>query len=133
MVGPIIGFGLAYVMLSIYIDPTLTPVIAYKDPRWLGAWWLGWIVLGVLKFIFAALIGMFPKDLPKKIKPIENNTEGGEKCKLKPEFEEKIEMVEKEGELKRKNELYLFFFEKLPKTTIFSHRLPESVDATIEE
>lgn len=28
MFGPVVGFGLAYLMLKIYIDPTLTPVIA---------------------------------------------------------------------------------------------------------
>lgn len=103
MVGPVIGFGLAYVMLRIYIDPTLTPIIAYNDPRWLGAWWLGWIALGALMFVFAGLIGMFPKHLPKKKKPIENTTEGAEKCNQKPEIDEKIEIKEKEGELKRKN------------------------------
>lgn len=40
-VGPAVGFVLGYACLSLYIDPTLTPVIAKKDPRWLGAWWLG--------------------------------------------------------------------------------------------
>lgn len=68
MFGPVLGFGLAYVMLSCYIDPTLTPFISREDPRWLGAWWLGWILLGALMFIFAAFIGMFPKNLPKKRK-----------------------------------------------------------------
>lgn len=33
--------------------------------RWLGAWWLGWILLGGLMLIFACFIGMFPKHLPK--------------------------------------------------------------------
>lgn len=36
MVGPIIGFGFAYLTMSIYIDPTKTPIIARDDPRWLG-------------------------------------------------------------------------------------------------
>lgn len=33
--------------------------------RWLGAWWMGWIILGGLLFIFATIIGMFPKTLPR--------------------------------------------------------------------
>ena len=39
--GPAVGFGLGSACLSVYIDPTVTPVITKKDPRWLGAWWLG--------------------------------------------------------------------------------------------
>ncbi|XP_029161942.1 solute carrier organic anion transporter family member 4C1 [Nylanderia fulva] len=69
-VGPAIGFLLGYGCLSLYIDPKLHPVITKKDPRWLGAWWLGWIILGVTMGMFAILIAMFPRDLP----PSENKT-----------------------------------------------------------
>lgn len=69
MFGPAIGFLLGYVSLNIYIDPTKTPLIDSKDPRWLGAWWLGWILLGVVMLVFAFLIGMFPKELPKTPPP----------------------------------------------------------------
>lgn len=31
-----------------------------------GAWWLGWIILSVITFFCAALIGLFPKYLPHK-------------------------------------------------------------------
>lgn len=62
--GPAIGFLLGYACLSIYIDPKLHPVITMKDPRWLGAWWLGWIILGITMALFAVLISMFPRDLP---------------------------------------------------------------------
>ncbi|XP_034947903.1 solute carrier organic anion transporter family member 74D isoform X2 [Chelonus insularis] len=63
--GPALGFILAYACLKIYIVPSLHPVISEKDPRWLGAWWLGWIILGSLLLIFALLIAMFPRHLPK--------------------------------------------------------------------
>lgn len=36
MVGPIIGYGFAYLMMIIYIDPSKTPTITQDDPRWLG-------------------------------------------------------------------------------------------------
>jgi len=39
--GPAVGFALGFGCLSLYIDPTVTPVITRRDPRWLGAWWLG--------------------------------------------------------------------------------------------
>lgn len=68
MFGPVLGFVLAYGCMSLYIDPTLTPIISKDDPRWLGAWWLGWMLLGALMFVFALLIGMFPQHLPKKLK-----------------------------------------------------------------
>lgn len=63
--GPAIGFVLAYSCLKIYIDPNKVPLITEKDPRWLGAWWLGWILLGSIMFIFAVLMAMFPQYLPK--------------------------------------------------------------------
>lgn len=62
--GPAIGFLLGFACLSLYIDPKLHPVITKQDPRWLGAWWLGWIILGVTMGTFAVLIAMFPRNLP---------------------------------------------------------------------
>ena len=34
--GPVLGFPLGYFCLKIYIDPSKTPLIDSKDPRWLG-------------------------------------------------------------------------------------------------
>lgn len=65
MLGPVVGFVLGFVSLRIYIDPWKTPLINNKDPRWLGAWWFGWVFLGTTMLIFSWLIGMFPKELPK--------------------------------------------------------------------
>ncbi|RYA67710.1 hypothetical protein DD595_26065, partial [Enterobacter cloacae complex sp. 4DZ3-17B2] len=64
-VGPAVGFFLSYFCLNLYIDPTLHPVIERHDPRWLGAWWLGWIILGIAKAIFALLLALFPRELQK--------------------------------------------------------------------
>lgn len=66
MFGPMLGFVLAYVFLNMYIDPTMTPVIKNTDPRWLGAWWLGWIVLGIAMILISSLIGFFPRNMPKR-------------------------------------------------------------------
>ncbi|KAK0171245.1 hypothetical protein PV328_008995 [Microctonus aethiopoides] len=66
--GPAVGFILAYACLKLYIVPSLHPVITDKDPRWLGAWWLGWIILGCLLLIFALLIAIFPRHLPRSEK-----------------------------------------------------------------
>lgn len=34
----------------------------------MGAWWLGWVFLGFAMLIVALLVGLFPKQLPKKPK-----------------------------------------------------------------
>ncbi|XP_008556460.1 solute carrier organic anion transporter family member 74D-like [Microplitis demolitor] len=65
MLGPAIGYGLASFSLKFYISPTLTPSITTTDPRWLGAWWLGWIILAILLMLFASIIALFPKTLPR--------------------------------------------------------------------
>lgn len=56
----------------------------------MGAYWLGWNILGALMFVFAGLVGLFPKNLPKKKKVVENGTDGE-----KFEFAEKHEPAEK--------------------------------------
>jgi hypothetical protein len=38
----------------------LTP----KDPRWIGAWWLAFLVFGLLFFLLAITISGFPSSLP---------------------------------------------------------------------
>lgn len=58
-------FFLASFCLKIYISPELTPTIDNSDPRWLGAWWLGWLILAVSLFGFAFVMCMFPKQLPR--------------------------------------------------------------------
>ncbi|KAH8234036.1 hypothetical protein KR032_011389 [Drosophila birchii] len=65
MIGPVVGFLFGFISLNTFIDPSKTPLIDNKDPRWLGAWWLGWVILGTLMCLFSGLIGLFPKQLPK--------------------------------------------------------------------
>ncbi|TMW53195.1 hypothetical protein DOY81_001738 [Sarcophaga bullata] len=73
MIGPIVGFFIGYLSLNMFIDPSKTPLIDNKDPRWLGAWWFGWMILGTLMVLFSGLIGLFPKELPKKTKTLHNS------------------------------------------------------------
>lgn len=140
MAGPIIGFGFAYLTMRIYIDPTKTPIISKDDPRWLGiglesianqlrikcnvkrhfssplgAWWLGWIILGFLMFIFAGLIGLFPKHLPKKRKMIVKNEFDREKCEQIVEIADKHD--DKDVNLKSK----LFNKNNISRAMIRSH------------
>lgn len=41
LIGPTMGFIIAFGTLKMYINPLLTPLITNSDPRWMGAWWLG--------------------------------------------------------------------------------------------
>ncbi|XP_031619261.1 solute carrier organic anion transporter family member 74D-like [Contarinia nasturtii] len=97
--GPVIGYGFSYIILKrFYIAPTLTPLISKDDQRWMGAWWVGWLLIGVLMFIFSGVIGLFPKSL-KKAKTVEKHEMDEEVCNKKSESEEKNEPTEN-GELK---------------------------------
>lgn len=65
LLGPAVGYALASVCLKIFISPDLTPIIDNKDPRWLGAWWLGWLLFAVILFISSLTVIMFPRELPR--------------------------------------------------------------------
>ncbi|KAG4075324.1 hypothetical protein HA402_003115 [Bradysia odoriphaga] len=81
MCGPLIGFVLSYFIMNVYIDPRYTPTIQRNSPQWLGAYWLGWNMFGALQLLIAVLIGLFPKNLPKrkklKVKNESDNEKGG--------------------------------------------------------
>uniref|UniRef100_T1JNZ4 Solute carrier organic anion transporter family member n=1 Tax=Strigamia maritima TaxID=126957 RepID=T1JNZ4_STRMM len=74
VIGPAIGYLLGSQLLKIYTD------VGFKDPRalglnpssnvWVGAWWIGFLLTGVLAFLVAIPILGFPKRLPgsRKIK-----------------------------------------------------------------
>lgn len=65
LLGPAFGYAIASFCLKLFIAPNLTPTITQNDPRWLGAWWLGWIFLAAVLGLFSFLISLFPKSLPR--------------------------------------------------------------------
>ncbi|XP_061677715.1 solute carrier organic anion transporter family member 3A1 isoform X2 [Syngnathoides biaculeatus] len=69
--GPACGFILGSVCTKFYVDaifdidkPSITP----EDPRWIGAWWAGFLLCGALLFCSAILMFGFPQSLPVKDK-----------------------------------------------------------------
>ncbi|GAB0093990.1 hypothetical protein DMENIID0001_091900 [Sergentomyia squamirostris] len=64
MTGPMLGFSIAGLCLKLFVTPSLTPTISNSDPRWVGAWWLGHIVLGLGLLVSAIVVGLFPKVMP---------------------------------------------------------------------
>lgn len=63
--GPAFGYTVASFCLKLYISPDLTPTINIEDPRWLGAWWMGWLFLGVILAFCSLLLSLFPHTLPR--------------------------------------------------------------------
>lgn len=57
LLGPALGYSLASACLKMYISPSLHPTVTDKDPRWLGAWWMGWILLGFILALFTVMLG----------------------------------------------------------------------------
>lgn len=80
LVGPTFGFLFAAVCLRVFISPSLTPLLSDRDPRWLGAWWLGWVVLGSLMAVTSVTIAMFPRELPRAVlkRRLKNNMKGSQ-------------------------------------------------------
>ncbi|XP_022655758.1 solute carrier organic anion transporter family member 4C1-like [Varroa destructor] len=64
-IGPVIGFVLSSACLAIYEDPQHPPDYDSEDSRWIGAWWIGFIVLGGFQFVFTAPLLLFPKRIKK--------------------------------------------------------------------
>ncbi|XP_054158014.1 solute carrier organic anion transporter family member 74D-like [Oppia nitens] len=79
--GPALGFLLSSISLASYEDPFYDPHIKRNDPRWVGAWWLGFLVLGIAISIFSLPMFIFPKrfknsksiKLPKISEAIDTN------------------------------------------------------------
>ncbi|GBL94482.1 Solute carrier organic anion transporter family member 3A1 [Araneus ventricosus] len=82
--GPTIGFLLSSFCLKYYEDPFYDPGIDPHNPRWVGAWWMGFFILGAAIFFFTILLALFPKELPERFR--------SEKKELKDETEKENEM-----------------------------------------
>ncbi|KAH8290809.1 hypothetical protein KR054_006054 [Drosophila jambulina] len=107
MLGPAIGYSLAALCLRLYIEPTLEPLISREDPRWMGAWWLGWIVLAAMTLISAIFLFMFPRELPssRRRRLQVGQSKGKEEVNLKElSFGDMIQTVRK----LTKNKVYVY-------------------------
>ncbi|XP_059819616.1 solute carrier organic anion transporter family member 2B1 [Hypanus sabinus] len=70
VLGPAFGFVLGASVLRIFID--IDKVSAediypkFGDPRWLGAWWLGFLLAASCVLIFSFPYFFFPREMPKE-------------------------------------------------------------------
>ncbi|XP_071752097.2 solute carrier organic anion transporter family, member 1D1 [Centroberyx gerrardi] len=79
ILGPMFGFMLGSFCAKIYVDIGSVDLdsvtINYKDSRWVGAWWLGFIVTGVVMLLSGIPFWFLPKSLPKQGQEQSKNTE----------------------------------------------------------
>ncbi|KAF3688846.1 Solute carrier organic anion transporter family member 3A1 [Channa argus] len=68
--GPACGFILGSICTKFYVDAIFIDTsklgITPDDPRWIGAWWAGFLLCGALLFSSALLMFGFPQSLPTK-------------------------------------------------------------------
>ncbi|PKK23969.1 solute carrier organic anion transporter family member 2B1-like, partial [Columba livia] len=71
VIGPGVAFMLGSAMLRFYVDidkVTRGEVqLTNKDPRWVGAWWLGFLVAASLVALSAVPYFFFPQEMPKEV------------------------------------------------------------------
>lgn len=68
VIGPVFGYLLGSLCAKIYVDvgnvDMETVTITPGDARWVGAWWLGYIISGVITLMSAVPFWFLPKSLP---------------------------------------------------------------------
>ncbi|KAM5330367.1 solute carrier organic anion transporter family member 4C1 isoform 1-T1 [Glossophaga mutica] len=66
ILGPAIGYVLGGQLLTLYIDVGLgqSTDITEDDPRWLGAWWIGFLMAWFFAWSLIVPFSCFPKHLP---------------------------------------------------------------------
>nr|XP_019943663.1 PREDICTED: solute carrier organic anion transporter family member 1C1-like [Paralichthys olivaceus] len=78
VVGPVFGYLLGSLCAKIYVDIGFvkmeTITITPSDARWVGAWWLGYLIAGVITLLSAIPFWFLPRSLPIP------GPQGPEKC-----------------------------------------------------
>lgn len=67
ILGPICGFLIGSVVNKLYFTfPTNAPPgLTTQDPQWIGAWWLGYLFIGILLIIPSLCLYFFPQSSNK--------------------------------------------------------------------
>ncbi|XP_071943465.1 solute carrier organic anion transporter family member 2A1-like [Antedon mediterranea] len=78
--GPIVGYFCSALTLSKFVDFDRVaakdiPDLSQHDPRWIGAWWLGYIFLGIAIILMSIPFFFFPKKIPSRFKKSDDKKE----------------------------------------------------------
>ncbi|XP_054164676.1 solute carrier organic anion transporter family member 74D-like [Oppia nitens] len=83
--GPAIATLLSSFVLRYYENPKIdTGIRDLKDPRWVGAWWIGFVCLGTALFITSVPMFLFPSDIADKKPTVDDNSVNKISRKTKP-------------------------------------------------
>lgn len=63
ILGPALGFILGSLCTRLYADLSVDPQITPNDPRWVGAWWLGLVLVSSMLMLASLAMFSFPKRL----------------------------------------------------------------------
>ncbi|XP_019400010.1 PREDICTED: solute carrier organic anion transporter family member 1C1-like isoform X1 [Crocodylus porosus] len=70
MVGPTLGYLLGAFCASLWVDIGIVDLdsltINPKDTRWVGAWWIGFLICGIANFLSSLPFWFLPYSLPKE-------------------------------------------------------------------
>ncbi|KAH0946384.1 hypothetical protein HN011_007180 [Eciton burchellii] len=69
ILGPALGFILGSLCTMVYADLSRNPQITPTDPRWVGAWWLGLVLISAMLMLVSIAMFAFPTRLPKSRTP----------------------------------------------------------------
>lgn len=69
ILGPALGFILGSLCTMIYADLSANPQITPTDPRWVGAWWLGLVLIAAMLMLVSIGMFAFPTRLPASRTP----------------------------------------------------------------
>lgn len=72
---PVLGYLLGAWMSSIYVNLS-NPDISPTDPRWIGAWWLGFVICAIASIVWALPMLLFPPVLKGGDTKVVNTKEG---------------------------------------------------------
>uniref|UniRef100_A0A8C5ED86 Solute carrier organic anion transporter family member n=1 Tax=Gouania willdenowi TaxID=441366 RepID=A0A8C5ED86_GOUWI len=71
IIGPVFGYLLGSLCAKIYVDIGYVDMemvtITSSDARWVGAWWLGYLIAGALTLMSAVPFWFLPKSLPMPV------------------------------------------------------------------
>ena len=64
--GPGLGAILGSFCLRLYVVPSLGDGLGEGDEGWLGAWWLGFVIVASLTGLISPVLALFPQRLPSE-------------------------------------------------------------------
>ncbi|XP_078467570.1 solute carrier organic anion transporter family member 1C1-like isoform X1 [Lampetra fluviatilis] len=69
LVGPVLGFLLGSLCSRLFVNFPDWVSMHMQDKRWVGAWWLGFLVAGALSLLASLPFWAFPRNLPREKEP----------------------------------------------------------------